>query len=322
MQTERAPLERRPLPPSKRRVSILGLCVDPPPSAPPEADRQLLSLLRRAHADGVNLFDVAGSKRPARAERVLSAAFAEPGDEVTVVVGCELVRAGATHFRDPAASLDPAAVRKELAAEVAAHRAALGARFALVLEVDPSPLPPAGQAAVLSAAEALTSEGQLLSWSYRLTPRSDSPGRSPEGGEVPLWSVELSLLETRHLPQLEARAASFSTAVLVRDPFAGGRLDGSRLSNELADRSPTAGPVDLRALQEEFAPILRLGFLTEGRRRTLAQAALLWLWSHRWTTSVLLPVPRPERWPEVRGAVAAPPLSPAELERIGRLISS
>ncbi|MFI5415572.1 MAG: hypothetical protein ACHQ16_08000, partial [Candidatus Lutacidiplasmatales archaeon] len=61
---------------------------------------------------------------------------------------------------------------------------------------------------------------------------------------------------------------------LLTNPLADGRLDGRWLSEGTLAQDGPPRPMDLASLQQAFAPVLPLGFLTAGRRRTLAQAAV------------------------------------------------
>jgi aryl-alcohol dehydrogenase-like predicted oxidoreductase len=71
----------------------------------------------------------------------------------------------------------------------------------------------------------------------------------------------------------------------------------------------------LRQLHRDFDPVLRLGFLTDSRERTLAQASLQFLFHWPWVASVLVPLPSPERLEEFLAASSRPPLTDEEVDR-------
>jgi aryl-alcohol dehydrogenase-like predicted oxidoreductase len=81
--------------------------------------------------------------------------------------------------------------------------------------------------------------------------------------------------------------------------------------------APEARPADMRRLRREFEPVLRLGFLTEGGRRTLAQAALRFVLRWPWVVTCVIPLPPPERFEEILGFGSAPEISDEELARLG-----
>jgi len=172
---------------------------------------------------------------------------------------------------------------------------------------------------IREAAEVLDrhrTQGRISGWSLHLPEDSEGVSRDPAATPSALC-VELSLLDRSWLGPLSDRASHGPLGVLVRDPFAGGRLDGTRFASTLGERGPSSAPLDVRSLHAEFDPVLQLAFLTRARRRTLAQAGLLFLFRWPWVSTVLVPLPRPERWEEVLGASSAPPLDPAELQALG-----
>ena len=137
------------------------------------------------------------------------------------------------------------------------------------------------------------------------------------GTSPSLVTGSLSLLETDLIPTFESASVGERAGLIAYDPFAGGRLDGSRFAEQSLLPGPATGPVDVRRLHEEFDPVLRLGFLTEGRRRTLGQGALQFVLAWPWVVTTVVPLPSPERFDELLGYAARPPLTEEEMERIG-----
>lgn len=317
--TPSEPIGRRIVPGTGTHVSELGIALDPGPAVAPTADRQQVGSLRRAHALGITLYDVAGARSPSRAERLLRSAFPEPDPSLTVVVGLGADPSGARSGAEPArtrtrteSEWSESAMRTWLAQV----RSRLPPGASIVPEVRRGSLPAEEMRACAAALGPLVARQELLSWSTRIERAALLAGDPIEGLASPVVSAELSLLDAASLAPMARGTRRGVPALLVRDPFAGGRLDGSLLAPEIADRRPGQPPRDLRELREELAPVLRLGFLTRQHKRTLAVAALRYLLQREETLSVLVPLPPPERWDEIFSAPGAAPLDREELARL------
>jgi len=269
--------------------------------------------LRRARAAGVTTFDVAGSPEPRQSERLLGEAFPNRDPELVVVVGRRLedliereaARPGTVNLADGVVE------RLHHTLEESGHRLAPN-RVGVVEWTDPA-VPPDVERAVGRLGAAAGGP-----WLCR---RRKEGQPAPIGGAQPparplLLSGSLSLLDRRPVAVFEAERAEGPVVFLARDPFAGGRLDGTRAAVSGVLRGPGTGPVRLRELQAEFGPVLRLGFLTEHRRRTMAQAAIRYAAHWSWVGSVLAPLPTSDRLEEVLGSFGTPPLSDEEIRRV------
>lgn len=279
-------------------------------------DRALATSLRRAREGGVTTFDLVHTGSLARAERWLASAFPNPDPTLLFIIG----RTGRdpSDIRRPSGepTLQPTDLLRELEDTLPADVERLRPYGSVMVEVDAGGAPLEQLRETLSALDRHRNDGLIAGWSWRR--RGEALPSATESGVTPLvWSVELSLLDRSPLVALQERTARGPFGVLVRDPFSGGRLDGTRFGTTLAERGPLAPPPGIQSLHAQLDPILRLGFLTAGRRRTLAQAALQFLFRWPWVTSVLAPLPRPERWEEIVGAMRAPPLDSEELEELG-----
>jgi len=268
----------------------------------------LVAQVRRARAAGVTSFDLVEAADPLVARTLLAQAFPEGDDAVVVIAPL-----GARH--DPA----PAA------------RAPSGRAPAPGLSITELPTPtrpgPRGLATV-----------------YESTAERPGVLPPPSPGETGARAVPAGLLRCRSVDDLDRVAPSPAEVWLsgsysliepglveaadrrlrgrfrwlARDPFAGGRLDGSRFLG--AGSVPAGAPVrTVRELASEFAPVARFGFLALPRRRTLAQAALWYALDRPEVVSVCVPLPSPERWEELLGFARSPPLTEAERERIREL---
>lgn len=305
----------RIVPGSETRVSELGIALDPDPVPAPSIDRPQVGALRRARALGITLYDLAGARSSSRAEWLLRTAFPEPDAGIVVVVG---LGAGSSAARPRAA-----AARRDTGTEGTWSEASVRAWLA---EVRPR-LPP-GTSIVpeirlrswegremrpAAALGPLAAQREVVSWSTRVDREILLAGAPIDGLGSPIVSTELSLLDAPALAPIAGGLGPSGPSLLVRDPFAGGRLDGSLFAQGIGDRRAGQPPRELRELREEFAPVLRLGFLTRQRKRTLAMAALRYLLQRAETLSVLVPLPPPERWEEIFSAAEAAPLDSEEL---------
>jgi len=306
-------IERRRLSGSARTFSRVTIAVDPPPTAAPALDARTVALLQRARALGVTTFDVASTRSPARAERLIAQAFPEDDPEVSVIVGRSfesLVREGSAQM-EPVAESAPGAA---LAESLEQSRRRLAPVPIAVVDWKPGGEKETGDPTRVRVVSTPEEEKSGILWSVRIDPGVSSLP-SAESGPV-LFSGGLSLLDPALIPLFESATGTEERNLIARDPFSSGRLDGSRFATRSSLAGPGAPPVDLRQLHEEFDPVLRLGFLTEGHRRTLAQAALQFVLHWRWVVTTVVPLPSPERFDEVLGFGTRPSISPEEMERL------
>jgi len=289
---------------SRLTLSLVG-------SVRPADVGSIVARLRRARAEGVTSFDLVEAADPALARSLLARAFPEGDSAVVVIAPFESRHDPAPGSRAPSSRIPAPALA---VGEDLAPRRSGAPEFATVYES--------------------TRGGGMTTG---MPARSDRAGRSPPGrpeilrcdsvddlAGVPtapsqVWvSGSHSLLEPGLLEAASLRLGGGRLRWLGRDPFAGGRLDGSRF---LSAGSMSAGvPVrTVRELESEFAPVARFGFLALPRRRTLAQAALWYALDRPEVVSVCLPLPPPERWEELLGFSRSPPLTEVERERIREL---
>jgi aryl-alcohol dehydrogenase-like predicted oxidoreductase len=305
----------RPIPRTHAVVSAVICAVDPPPVTTPSVDDRIVALLRRARERGVITYDVAAARFPARAERLVAKAFPSDDPELSTIVG----RSHETLARDQAARdpLDGHGEFSEVLEEsLAQTRHRLSPVRVSVVEWDGGSggESEAAPEVVRDALKRVTDSEET--WAFRLR----TPARAPDRGESShLYSGDLSLLEPGLSHHWPPRGAPSDPALFARDPFAGGRLDGSRFESAYGPRDPGAPPPDLRRMHTEFDPVLRLGFLTEGRGRTLAQAALWFVLSFPWVLATVVPLPAPERLDEVLGYASRPPLTSKEFAQLERM---
>ena len=311
-------IERRPIAGTRLTTSVLGISLSRGPRTSPEPDRAAVAGLRRALADGVTTFDLTSVPSVPRAAQLIVSAVPEPDDRLVFwlrpVLPSSLLPLRAAPASAPWASSGSASVSRE---EFVASIRALRGRGSVLIDWDPEEdsAPEARSTAVWL--DELESEGLVAGRSRHLRPRrlSEIP-RNSIPSEFPV-STEISLLDPLTAQSLDVLFGGRSPCVLVRDPFAGGLLDGSRTSSGLTDRDLPARPIDLRTLHAEFDPVLRLAPLTRDGRRTLAQAAIQYILRWSWTAAVMVPVASTGRWDEIRSALFRPPPSERVLASLG-----
>jgi aryl-alcohol dehydrogenase-like predicted oxidoreductase len=309
-------VERRRIPGTTTDASLLGITIDPASIGSPAMDRGLLASLRRARERGITTFDLVHSGSLGRAERLIAAAFPDPDPALLFLLGRSWSLPRDPRWSVGETSGEPTDLVRDLEGTLPAEVRRFNRHGSVMVDFDAGNAPPERVREAARILDHHRNEGLIAGWSRHQ--RSDVAGSFADSLEAPpALSVELSLLDHSVLGPLIDRAARGPLGVLVRDPFSGGRLDGTRFTATLGERGPRSVPPDVRSLYAEFDPVLRLGFLTRGHRRTLAQAALLFLFRWPWVATVLIPLPRPERWEEIVGASRAAPLDSSELQELG-----
>jgi aryl-alcohol dehydrogenase-like predicted oxidoreductase len=302
------PLSERYLPPSamdQRRVpgfskslSPVGIALAPllarSGSALPSP--QAVGLLRRARSLGVNVFDADAGAMTESAERLLRVAFPD---------------------RDPALVL-LSSVPEQIVhgSDDKLHAHVLGSRQRLGDNV-PEKYWIAGRAAAQATTRhRLDREFGPGTWGVRVPSSTEvlSWIDSVLSAGPPVLKLPYSLLEREPAESVLERSISQGTSAIVSDPHARGMLDGARLSaNPLEDRRP---PAHLRQLQAEYAPVLRLAFLTRDGSRTLPQAALRFVLDSPGVGSALVEPPGSKELDSLLRASQLPPISVEERARL------
>lgn len=268
-----------------------------------------VGVIRRAFQAGITTFDTAESVDPGFAETALARAFPEGDPRVVVLSSLSAPSPGPSS----PPTMRPPTRRTTRPGRPPAPATSVPLRRLYEVEAaDLSRTRAGGQGSEeLTAAE---EPGPLVV-------RCRSPDDIDRVGSLPppwILSGPFSLLE-RTLPAAAAlRLGPDAFRWIVRDPFAGGRLDGSRFVG--GPGGPQSGlPRSLLDLEAEFGPVARLGFLARPRQRTLAQAALHFVADPPWVVTVCLSAPAPERWEEIVTYPSTPALSDEELKRLAAL---
>lgn len=125
--------------------------------------------------------------------------------------------------------------------------------------------------------------------------------------------VSGGLTSAARLEALTSDAQALGLSTWIRDPYEGGRFDGSFLTTP---PGPGGTPGAAEELQAYFAPVLPFGFLAIARRRSLPQAVLRYLLGLPSVEGVLLPDRDAATLASAIRADQTPPLTPEEIRRI------
>ncbi len=292
--------------------SAIGVSLEAERVPTPDDLRNLVARLRAARARGVTTFDLPEGPASERLERAIAAAFPVEDPDLVLIAQRSTPGLERESGRRPARS--PVVAGSLIERSLAASDRRLAPQRVRV--IDWVPTDGDDEPAVRRSLDDARTPGGVSEVFWRIDPGGRIPSTSGDRPGVAHLSGSLSLLDRRLLRTLEPRAAGEALAFLARDPLGAGRLDGSRLAEAGLPRRPDAAPARVRELEQEFAPVLSLGYLTQGRGRTLAQASLQYVLRRPWVLSALVPLPAPERLAEILGAEGTPALTDDEMARI------
>jgi aryl-alcohol dehydrogenase-like predicted oxidoreductase len=288
------------------RVSVVGASLAISAAG---SDRHRSSgLLRHALEQGVTLVDVSGNADPRAAESALGPAL-RAWPEVRVISRLAVAELPAT--------AQASALRPFLGA-LDETRSRLGRdRLDLVAL-------PLEEAERLHQIGALT---QLLD-----TARTNGCGavgvRCAPGGVPPgtaeallhdgirIFLAPWNLLDREAESVLFRPLAAAGGQLLALDPHAGGRLDGQRVLSPAWEGAAVGLPLDPAALRREMEPVLALGYLTRGTRRTMIEAALRFALDPTVVAAALCPLHDPALTSAICAFDRSSPFTPEERERL------
>jgi aryl-alcohol dehydrogenase-like predicted oxidoreductase len=310
-------IPRRSIPGTTLESSLLGITLTPGEMASPASDDRAVALLAAARSRGVTTIELPDGPGARHGERLVARAFAPEGPECTLLLGRSLTSLAGEGARSDAAIL-ATDLESRLRRSIEASAERVSPQRVGILEWSHDSESDVPLADAIDALRRLRAGGTIAGWALHLPPGAALPPRagSASDGGAELFCGGLSALDPRLARAMSERADVGPLGFFARDPFGAGRLDGSRFAASVADRRPDARPANVRELRREFDPVLRLAFLTERTGRTLAQAALQFVYRWPWVCSALVPLPAPERLEELARSGSVPPLSDAEVERI------
>ncbi len=285
-----------------------------------------LSLLQKALDRGVTLFDTADTYGNGDGERILKEALGHRRKEI-----CISTKFGYVWKDTPLAerkgqveqpqNFDPDFVRRGLEGALERlgtdtidlwmlHNAKMGA-----IERDDT----------FALLERLKAEGKIRAYGVSLGP---AIGWEPEGvramekRRVDALMMIYNMLEQNPGRRLIQVASQRDCGLLVRVPHSSGMLEGAYSADTKFD------PTDHRAhrkrvwLEQGLKKIAQLGFVTEGRGRTLAQAALQYILAKPEITSCLPNIYDEAQLEAFAAAPDTPKFDAAELARVDALFDS
>ncbi|MGB6501794.1 MAG: hypothetical protein WBG19_10460 [Thermoplasmata archaeon] len=291
------------------RYSVSAISLALPRSSPVSPSWASIAVpsLRRARALGVTSFVLGGSERPGIAEEAFMQAFPDRDPDLVVIVRVGGASTARPRDGPPERSPPPELPRTDAAIQ------RLSARYRVLVDWDPPSEDSRRPADSIDELEDLRTSGRLLDLAVRLRPGDDADVRS----EHTLRSGPLSLLDVNAANAVRRGTPPSGFAFIARDVFAQGALDGSWIDSAGPLRGPATPPPDMAELHARLDPILRLGFLTQARSRTLAQAALEFVLRWRWVLTAVVPLPAPDRLAPLLRPVPDIGFSEEELARLG-----
>jgi aryl-alcohol dehydrogenase-like predicted oxidoreductase len=138
-----------------------------------------------------------------------------------------------------------------------------------------------------------------------------------EKGDVETIQCVYNLLERDAAKELFDVAYKKSVGIIVRVPLASGLLTGKyKPGHQFSDKDHRKDSYPPEKLAAALARVEKLRFLTEGTRRTLAQAAIKFCLAHPAVSVVIPGIKTPEQAAENIAAATAADLTPEELKKI------
>lgn len=266
---------------------------------------------------GVNFFDTAESYGDGRGETLLAEALAPVRDQVIIATkgGYDLTAPARADQRERPQEMSPAALRRGVEASLKR----LATDHIDLYQLHNPKMEHLLADETFSTLEALRAEGLIRWWGIALGPRI---GWRDEGllaigrRRTPALQTIFNLLEPEPGKDLIQAARDTECGIHVRVPHASGLLEGRYRKGEESlwaqndhRRHRSAGWV------ERGLPIVEdLRFL-ETSGRTIAQAALQYVWSQPMVASALPNVYDSDQLQEFAAAVASPPLTADEIAR-------
>jgi aryl-alcohol dehydrogenase-like predicted oxidoreductase len=264
-------------------------------------------LVRVARRQGISLFDLSANDEPRVAEQLVGATLA--GDEGIRVVS-RLPSRELPNANDP-----QSAVRFEAALRESARR--LG-RSMDVLALRPEEAEELQRSGTLERLARRTSGEASPAVALRLDASTLAPNllEALLADGVRIYLAPWNLLDRGAESFLFDAVAGVGGAVLALDPHAAGRLDGRRVLSSPWERGGRSAPLDPTALRREMQPVLELGYLTEGARRTMIEAATRFALDPPVVSSTICPLQDPALTAAICDYPRSPPFSDGERARL------
>lgn len=288
-------MESRRIPGTSVSLSVLSFSLPRHGPGDPTADAPFtLALLKRATSHGIRTVEGVGWEPREELPRYLLSAL-PASDRPAFVLG-----------------LNPADLRKA----TLVFSPEWTERLVPVL--DASILESPSDPSVGKIVAALIDRWSVPAWGVRATSVEQALRLLPRAIELGarLISVPMSLLSARGAHALSEEVANHPIGILALDPYADGALNGGLLAEPFGRAPSLDGPIGVREVAQRFAPVARLGFLTEGHRRTLPEAAVRFLVDLPGVVSVACRFRDPREIDALDRLSDVPRLSPDEERRV------
>ncbi|MCI4368499.1 MAG: aldo/keto reductase [Thermoplasmata archaeon] len=308
-------MEARTITGVSQPLSVIGYRWSSPMSAAPGALRDRQATLTRAYVAGVRFFETASAPNGPAAERELASALGERLGSVVIATG---VPAEALEGAHPG---EDSVAGPKMRESVTESKKRLGvAAVDILLLTAPEGFVWQDPGVRRTIAELLRSK-EIGCFGAIWPARDPSPKAvdAAISSGAALIGAPMGLLDNGTIDRLARQADGTPARLLAYDPFAGGRLDGSLFHDSPLQRGGPPGPQDLADLSERFKPVLQLGFLTDGKRRSLSQAALQFTLSRPMVASALIEGRHPKTLEEAGALERIPGLTVEELCRCDEL---
>lgn len=286
-------------------------------------DDEAIRLLHAALDRGVTLFDTADVDGDGRVESILGRAFRDRRDDVVYITkgGYDWMNAQprAGGGRDAPRDFRPEYLQQALKASLRR----LGTDHIDLYELH-HPARRHLDDATFQALDELVAEGLIRAYGIALSPdaRPGEGRRMMRSRRVPVLDVELSLMQHEPGMELAGLVHAAGTGVIARRPHCWGLLEGKYSAQTTFPPGDPRSHLTREWLDEGLRRVDALGFLSNGRHWTLAQAALKWVLTQPGVMAAVPAIHGEEQLAEFAAAPDLPDLEPDDLTRIADLLAS
>ncbi|HSB69112.1 MAG TPA: aldo/keto reductase [Candidatus Methylomirabilis sp.] len=250
-------------------------------------DALSLRAIEAAYEAGVTFFDTSDAYGAGRSERLLGKALKAKRDRVVIATKVGNRSVDGRWVKDFS--------REWITQALDGSLARLGMDYVDLYQLH-SPTDTADyRAETFEALEALKAQGKIRSYGVSVGPAAHGPWviRNTRADTI---QVVYNLLEREPEQELLALAQAQGVGIIARVPLASGFLTGKFAADVTFPASDHRGRTyTVEKIRQMVGQVARLGFLTEGRRRTLAQAALQYCLSHPAVSTVIPGAKTPEQ---------------------------
>ena len=290
-------------------------------------DDEAIALMHEAFDLGVTLFDAADTYGNGRSEELIAKAFQGRRDQIVIAtkVGYDFKNYGDERRgqREIPQDFHPSAIRA--ATEAALER--LSTDHIDLLQLHNIRMEQVDQDDLWQTLEDLHNEGKVNRHGVALGPAIGWLGeavRTIRKRNPPVVQHIYNLLEQYPGRKIHdvARECGTQTMFLIRVPHSSGMLEGNYTVETVFPPSDHRSHRPRSWLLNGVKKVEQLRFLENGGRRTLGQAAILWLLSDDRVASVLPNIYNSAQLREFAEAIDKPSLTADEVDQVTSLVSS